>query len=116
MQANAADRLQSRAYGCLVFGVIGDAMGTPTENLEPEQIEAKFGWVETFEGDGTDDSIMRDLIGAALIQTHGYANADDWATQWREQHSAIFGSKVGRCFPSEHHAAAKLRIGYGTRT
>lgn len=116
MQANAADRLQGRAYGCLVFGVIGDAMGTPTENLEPEQIEAKFGWVETFEGDGTDDSIMRDLIGAALIRTQGYANADDWATQWREQHSAIFGSKVGRFFPSVLHAAAKLRFGYVPRT
>jgi ADP-ribosylglycohydrolase len=91
-------------------------MGTPTENLEPEQIEAKFGWVESFEGDGTDDSIMRDLIAASLIRTHGYANADDWATQWREQHSAIFGSKVGRFFPSVLHAAAKLRYGYVPRT
>src|SRR5882724_2884507 len=116
MQVSAADRLESRAFGCLIFGVIGDAMGTPTENLEPEQIEAKFGWVESFEGDGTDDSIMRDLIAAALIRTNGYADADSWATQWREQHDAIFGAKIGRFFPSILHAAAKLRFGYLPRT
>ncbi len=92
-------------------------MGTPTENLEPAQIEERFGWVDSFEGDGTDDSIMRDLIAAALITTNGYANADDWAVQWRDQNKAIFGEKVGRFFPSVLHAAAKLlRYGYSPRT
>ena len=51
MSTNAADRLETHAFACLAYGVIGDAMGTPTENLEPAQIEEKFGWVETFEGD-----------------------------------------------------------------
>jgi ADP-ribosylglycohydrolase len=100
----------------LVFGVIGDAMGTPTENLEPAEIEQRFGWVDSFEGDGTDDTIMRDLIASALIRTGGYADADNWAEEWREQHHAIFGSKVGRFFPSVLHAAAKLRHGYAPRT
>lgn len=104
--------LEQRALGCLAFGVIGDAIGTPTENLEPEAIEQKFGWVERFEGDGTDDSIMRDLIAAALVATGGYADADSWAYQWQAQQSAIFGEKVGRFFPSVLHAAAKLRFGY----
>jgi ADP-ribosylglycohydrolase len=116
MHANVLSRLESRAFACLSFGVIGDAMGTPTENLEPAQIEEKFGWVDSFEGDGTDDSIMRDLVAAALIRTNGYADADSWAVQWREQNNAIFGEKVGRFFPSVLHAAAKLRCGYSPRT
>jgi ADP-ribosylglycohydrolase len=112
MYSNAASRLESHAFACLAYGVIGDAMGTTTENLEPEQIEESFGWVETFEGDGTDDTIMRDLLAAALIRTGGYADADSWAEEWHRQRDAIFGSKVGRFFPSVLHAAAKLRLGY----
>src|SRR6202011_155200 len=112
MYTNAADRLESHAFACLAYGVIGDAMGTQTENLEPAEIEERFGWVESFEGDGTDDTIMRDLLAAALIRTRGFADADSWAEQWREQQDAIFGSKVGRFFPSVLHAAAKLRLGY----
>jgi ADP-ribosylglycohydrolase len=105
-------RFENRVLACLTFGVIGDAMGTPTESLEPAQIEERFGWVDAFEGDGTDDTIMRDLVASALIRTGGYADADSWAHEWREQHGAIFGSKVGRFFPSVLHAAAKLRFGY----
>jgi ADP-ribosylglycohydrolase len=116
MLANNPSRFETHALACLVFGVIGDAMGTPTENLEPAEIEQRFGWVEAFEGDGTDDTILRDMIASALIRTGGYANADHWAGEWREQHQAIFGSKVGRFFPSVLHAAAKLRHGYAPRT
>ncbi len=47
MHAPATSRLESHAFACLSFGVIGDAMGTPTENLEPAQIEEKFGWVDS---------------------------------------------------------------------
>src|SRR3979411_1921127 len=98
MYTNAADRLESHAFACLAYGVIGDAMGTPTENLEPEQIEERFSWVESFEGDGTDDTIMRDLLAAALIRTGGFADADSLAQQLREQQDAIFCSKVRRFF------------------
>jgi ADP-ribosylglycohydrolase len=116
MQAIPSSRFETHTLACLVFGVIGDAMGTPTENLEPAEIERRFGWVDWFEGDGTDDTIMRDLISAALIRTGGYADADHWAEEWRDQHEAIFGGKVGRFFPSVLHAAAKLRHGYAPRT
>src|ERR1700754_528340 len=116
MLIDTASRFEAHVLACLTFGVIGDAMGTPTENLEPAEIEKRFGWVDTFAGDGTDDTIMRDLIAAALVRTHGYANADNWAEEWRDQHQAIFGSKVGRFFPSVLHAAAKLRYGYPPRT
>jgi ADP-ribosylglycohydrolase len=116
MLATPSSRFETHALACLVFGVIGDAMGTPTENLEPAEIEQRFGWVDRFEGDGTDDTIMRDLLASALIRTGGYADADHWAEEWRQQHEAIFGSKVGRFFPSVLHAAAKLRHGYAPRT
>src|ERR1700746_2111271 len=116
MPANTSSRFEDHVLACLMFGVIGDAMGTPTENLEPAQIEERFGWVDSFEGDGTDDTIMRDLIASALIRTGGYADADSWAEEWREQHHTIFGSKVERFFPSVLHAAAKLRSGYAPRT
>jgi ADP-ribosylglycohydrolase len=116
MLANNPSRFETHALACLMFGVIGDAMGTPTENLEPAEIEQRFGWVDSFEGDGTDDTILRDMIASALIRTGGYANADHWAGEWREQHQAIFGSKVGRFFPSVLHAVAKLRHGYAPRT
>lgn len=116
MLARNPSRFETHTLSCLVFGVIGDAMGTPTENLEPAEIEQRFGWVDSFEGDGTDDTILRDLLASALIRTGGYANADHWAEEWREQHQAIFGNKVGRFFPSVLHAAAKLRYGYAPRT
>ncbi|QPF83637.1 ADP-ribosylglycohydrolase family protein [Bradyrhizobium genosp. L] len=116
MEANSSSRFEAHVLACLAFGVIGDAMGTPTENLEPAEIEARFCWVDSFEGDGTDDTIMRDLIAFALIRTGGYADADHWAEEWRDRHSMIFGSKVGRFFPSVLHAAAKLRHGYLPRT
>src|ERR1700722_19553636 len=116
MSTTTSSRFETHVLACLAFGVIGDAMGTPTENLEPAQIEARFGWVDSYQGDGTDDTIQRALIASALIRTGGYADADSWAEEWREQHHAIFGSKVERFFPSVLHAAAKLRLGYAPRT
>lgn len=108
--------LEDRAYACLIAGVIGDAMGTPTENLEPEEIGRRHGWVDDFEGDGTDDSIMKYLLSDALIRSGGYADADTWAEEWvRHQHS-IFGDKIGRFFQSVLHTATKLRYGYLPRT
>ncbi|MFN8526902.1 MAG: ADP-ribosylglycohydrolase family protein [Chloroflexota bacterium] len=107
-----SDALIDRAYGCLVGGLIGDAMGTPTENLEPAVIEERFGWVDTFEGTGTDDSLMKDLLSDALVQTGGYATADDWAVQINTQRSRILGEKRDKFFPSVLHMVAKLRYGY----
>ena len=103
--------LLDKAYGCLLGGLIGDAMGTPSEGLEPADIERRFGWIEDFEGDGTDDSIMKYLLADALIASDGYANADDWAAQWLRQHLHIGGEKTDRFFASTLHAMAKLRYG-----
>lgn len=116
MSRSSLTKLERHAFACLAFGVIGDAMGTPTELLEPDEIERRFGWVETFEGYGTDDTIMRDLLAEAVIATGGYATADDWAAVWLRRHSENFGEKVGRFFPSVLHAADKLKRGYPPRT
>lgn len=114
--AGGLSSLERHGLACLAFGAIGDAMGTPTELLEPEEIERRFGWVETFEGDGTDDTILRDLLAAALIRTGGHATADDWAGEWQRQRAQIFGDKMAKFFSSVLHAADKLNRGYLPRT
>lgn len=100
--------LEGHAFACLAFGVIGDAMGSPTELLEPDEIERRFGWVERFEGDGTDDVIMRDLLAQALLKTEGYATGDDWAQEWKNDRAMILGDKANRFFPSILHMVEKV--------
>ena len=109
--ADAASDLVERAEGCLIGGLIGDAMGTPSEGLEPDEIERRFGWIDRFAGDGTDDSIMKYLLADALIATDGHANADDWAAEWLRRPESIGGGKLDRFFASVLHSAAKLRYG-----
>ena len=101
--------LYRKSLGCLVGGLIGDAMGTPTENMAYGDIEEKYGWVDDFDSDGTDDTVMKNLLADALLATGGYATLDDWAAQWMEQYGEIFGDKVGKFFQSVLHTAAKLR-------
>ncbi len=105
-------KLEQHAFACLAFGVIGDAMGSPTELLEPEEIERRFGWVESFEGEGTDDVFMRDLLAEAMLKTSGYATADDWAAEWKEHRAIILGEKADRFFPSILHAVDKISRNY----
>ena len=101
--------LYRKSLGCLVGGLIGDAMGTPTENMAYGDIEEKYGWVDDFDSDGTDDTVMKNLLADALLATGGYATLDDWAAQWMEQYGEIFGDKVGKFFQSVLHTAAKLK-------
>src|SRR5947207_12532224 len=105
------DELEGRAYACLLAGLVGDVMGTPTENLEPDEIERRFGWVDTFEGPGTDDSLMKDVLCMALTETGGYATADDWAAQITS-HQAWIRERRDKFFPSVLHLVGKLRYGY----
>jgi ADP-ribosylglycohydrolase len=101
--------LYDKALGCLLGGLIGDAIGTPTEGLNYRQIEAQFGWVDDFASDGTDDTVMKNLLAEALIRTGGYATLDDWAAVWLDRWDAIFGSKLNKFFVSVIHTAQKLR-------
>jgi ADP-ribosylglycohydrolase len=104
--------LTDNAYGCLLGGLIGDAMGTPTENKDPAEIEAQFGWVDDFTGDGTDDSILKYLLCEALLATAGYATSDDWAAAWLNNRSLITGPKRNRFFVSVRQTFQKLTSGY----
>jgi ADP-ribosylglycohydrolase len=103
-------RLYSKALAALYAGVIGDAMGGPTENKSPEEIEKRYGWLADFDSGGTDDTILRDLLAEALIRTEGYATLDDWARVWLDRWDEIFGPKVSRFFLSVLHTARRLKI------
>jgi ADP-ribosylglycohydrolase len=104
-----ATLLYEKTLGCLLGGLIGDALGTPTEGMDYRQIETQFGWVDDFSCDGTDDTVMKNLLAEALIRTGGYASLDDWAQVWLDHWDAIFGDKLSKFFVSVIHTAQKLR-------
>mgnify|MGYP000306629428 FL=1 len=104
--------LYRKALGCLLGGIIGDAMGAPTEGMDYHDIEARFGWIEDWTSDGTDDTVMRDLLAEALIRTNGFATLDDWAAVWLDHWQAIFGTKLPKFFISVVHTAQKLKHGF----
>jgi ADP-ribosylglycohydrolase len=67
-----------KVYACLIGGIIGDAMGAPTEGKTYQQIEEEFGEVIDFEGSGTDDSIIRSILSQSLIENKGQITADEF--------------------------------------
>ncbi|MEN6479334.1 MAG: ADP-ribosylglycohydrolase family protein [Anaerolineales bacterium] len=101
--------LYHKALGCMLGGVIGDVLGTPTEGHDYQQIEESLGWVVDFQGEGTDDTVMKMLLAKALVQTDGYATLDDWARVWLSDWDCIFGSRRDKFFISVLHTAEKLR-------
>lgn len=101
--------LYDKALGCLLGGLIGDAIGTPTEGKHYRDIEAQHGWVDDFHCDGTDDTVMKTLLAEALVRTEGYATLDDWAQVWLDDWDAIFGPKLGKFFVSVVHTAQKVK-------
>ena len=106
--------LAQRFLPVVVGARVGDAMGAPTEGMTADAIAARFGWVEGFAGDGTDDSLMATLLADALFASGGHAGADGWAEQWvvqRERMQAI----RDRFFPSVLHTADKLAWGFAPR-
>lgn len=101
-----------RRFQNVIIGArVGDAMGTPTEELSPDQIGAQFGWLTTFEGDGTDDSLMATILAETLVASGGTATLDDWAEQLLAHHSEVL-EKADKFFPSVLHLVEKLKFGY----
>ena len=105
----------SRRFLSVVVGArVGDAMGTPTEGMSAEEIQDRFGWVDGFSGDGTDDSLMASLLADSLTESGGYAGADEWAREWVRQRDRMLAKK-DRFFPSVLHIAEKLSYGFPPR-
>ncbi len=101
--------LYDKTLGCLLGGLIGDAIGTPTEGKDYRFIEETYGWVDDFSCDGTDDTVMKNLLSDALIRTGGYATLDDWGAIWLDHWNDIFGDKLAKFFVSVIHTAQKMK-------
>jgi ADP-ribosylglycohydrolase len=68
--------LADRILAVVVGARVGDAMGAPTEGMEPDEIERRYGWVAGFTGTGTDDSLMASLLIEALVLSGGHTSLD----------------------------------------
>ena len=79
-----------------------------------DEIERRYGWVRELNGPGTDDPLMKDLLSMALVETDGYATADDWAAQIAAQQPLI-RERRDKFFASVLHLVGKLRYGYPPR-
>ncbi len=101
--------LFKKALGCLIGGLIGDSLGTPSEGMDYRAIDKQFGWIDDFSSDGTDDTVMKNLLVEALINSNGNADMDDWAEVWLKRWNEIFGDKQSKFFPSVLHTAHKLK-------
>lgn len=108
------DELARRFLPVVVGARVGDAMGAPTEGMDPAEIRRRFGWVDTFTGDGTDDSLMATLLADALLTSGGRAGADEWGAEWVAQRERMLAIKE-RFFPSVLHVAEKLSSGFAPR-
>lgn len=106
--------LVRRFLPVVVGARVGDAMGAPSEGMSAEDITARFGWIDTFAGEGTDDSLMATLLADALFASGGHAGADAWAEQWVEQRERMQAIR-DRFFPSVLHTADKLAWGFSPR-
>jgi ADP-ribosylglycohydrolase len=71
--------LEKKVIGCLLGGIIGDAMGAPAEGKTYKQIAEQYGEIRDFQGSGTDDSAIRMILCQAIVENDGYIRADEFA-------------------------------------
>jgi len=109
-----SDELARRFVPVVIGARVGDAMGAPTEGMTPEDIGRRFGWVDDFAGNGTDDSLMATLLAEALLASDGHAGADEWAAQWAAHHDRILAMRES-FFASVLHTVEKLLQGFPPR-
>lgn len=108
--------LRQRVYGSLLGGLIGDAMGAPVENWHYRDIESKLGWVERFEGAGTDDSAVKLILCEALTSHGGHITADELAQAFLDnpQHYNLFYIPVRNMYHKlKDHLALPVDAGHG---
>jgi ADP-ribosylglycohydrolase len=104
--------LEEKIYGCLLGGLIGDAMGAPTEGKTYQQIEAQFGpgGVNDFEGVGTDDTAIREQLIDAILKAEGDVTCDHFAQSFidhRRKNYRLWYIPVRNAF---HKFEAGLRL------
>jgi ADP-ribosylglycohydrolase len=105
-----------RVYGSLLGGLIGDAMGAPVESWNFKDIEAKYALVDTFEGNGTDDSAVKLIICRALIKHGGHIGCDELAESFmaNKQYYNLFYIPVRNMFHKlEDELCLPVDAGYG---
>ena len=73
------EAIRGKVKGCLLAGLIGDAMGAPVEGWHYERIEREKGYVNDFTGAGTDDSAIKLILCEALIRNGGHVTMDEFA-------------------------------------
>jgi ADP-ribosylglycohydrolase len=88
------DRLFDKVLGCLVGGIIGDAMGSPAEGKSYLEIKEKYGEINDFSGVGTDDSALKHILCNTIIKTEGYPTADAWAEEWLNQEDLFLKTRL----------------------
>jgi ADP-ribosylglycohydrolase len=102
--------LFKKAYGCLLGGIIGDAMGAPAEDLSYREVQKKFGWICDFEGAGTDDSAIKLILCEAIMKSGGHVTADEWADAFlanKKKYYHLFYIPVRNMF---HKIESKLSL------
>ena len=97
------DRLTDKIYGCLMGGLIGDAMGAPTEGMHYEKIIEQFGpdGVTDFEGVGTDDTAIRGQLIDAIFKSGGHPTVDHFGQSFldfKEQNRHLWFVPVRNAF------------------
>jgi len=91
--AMTATSLEDRIYGCLLGGMIGDAMGAPGEGKTFRQIQEQYGpeGITSFQGIGTDDTAIREQLIDAILREEGFVTCDAFAASFQRFRQANYG-------------------------
>jgi ADP-ribosylglycohydrolase len=101
--------LYDKVYGCLIGGLVGDAMGAPVEGWDYNKIKEAHGEVNDFSGEGTDDSAIKMILCEAIIKNGGYVTADEFAESFmrNKKYYNLFYTPVRNMF---HKIEDKLEL------
>jgi len=92
-EPSAYSPLEDRIYGCLLGGMIGDAMGAPAEGKTFRQIQERYGpeGITAFQGVGTDDTAIREQLIDAILREEGFVTCDAFAASFQRFRQANYG-------------------------
>ena len=82
-------KLFSKIYGCLLGGAIGNAFGSPFENMDYKDIEKKYGRITDFLKpemlESEDDNAIGLLLCKAYLKKQGRVTSEDLAKVWLKE-------------------------------